>query len=173
MMRTGCVQIYTGNGKGKTTAALGLALRSAGAGHKVFIGQFTKAAQYSELNALKHLAEWITIHQYGSGSFLFKGVTNEDRELAQNGLAELRNAAASGNYDLVVFEEANIAVHYELFPVAELLEIIQKKPKHVELVFTGRNAHPDLIEAEDLVTAMKEIKHYYNAGIPARVGIEK
>jgi cob(I)alamin adenosyltransferase len=172
-MRKGYVQVYTGNGKGKTTAALGLTLRAAGAGHRVFIGQFTKGNHYSELNALKRFDELVTLRQFGTGSFIFNNPSDADREFAQRGLAELKAAVLSGEYDLVIFEEANIAVHYGLLSVSELLEIIKTRPAHVELVFTGRNAHPDLIEAADLVTEMKEIKHYYKQGVQARPGIEK
>lgn len=173
MQNKGYVQVYTGDGKGKTTAALGLTLRAAGAGLKVFIGQFTKGQHYSELDALERFEDLVTIKQFGSGSFIFNGPSEQDIELARNGLAELKAAAQSGDYDLVIFEEANIAVRYNLFPVSELLDIIKTRPEQVELVFTGRNAHPDLIEAADLVTEMKEIKHYYHSGVQARTGIEK
>lgn len=169
----GYVQVYTGNGKGKTTAALGLTLRAVGAGLRVFIGQFTKCGHYSELEALKRFDDFVTIKQYGSGHFLFNGPTEQDFQLARAGLDELTAAVFSGEYDLVIFEEANIAVRYELFPVAELLALINDRPAQVELVFTGRNAHPALIEAADLVTEMKEIKHYYEQGVAARTGIEK
>ncbi len=172
-LENGYVQVYTGNGKGKTTASLGLVFRAAGAGLKVFIGQFTKSGEYSECNALKRFDDLVTLKQYGSGRFLSKELTELDFELARKGLAELKEAVFSGDYDIVVFEEVNIATNRKLLPVSELIEIIKTKPKNVELVFTGRNADPEIIEAADLVTEMKEIKHYYKNGVDARVGIEK
>jgi cob(I)alamin adenosyltransferase len=169
----GYVQVYTGDGKGKTTAALGLALRAAGAGLKVFIAQFLKRGDYSEIKALKKLSEQITVAQYGLGHFVKGKPAPEDMEAAQAGLRKVKSAVTSGAYDLVIIEEGNVAVQCGLFPLAELLDIISEKPEQVELVITGRGASPELIERADLVTEMKEIKHYYKKGVTARIGIEK
>jgi cob(I)alamin adenosyltransferase len=168
----GLIQVYTGDGKGKTTAALGLALRAAGAGLKVFIGQFLKGAEYSEIKALRQLATGIEIKQYGRRCFIKDKPDEEDIRLAQNGLVEMESVIQSGDYDLVILDEANIAVYYNLFSVDELLKVVQNRPKQVEIVITGRNADPRIIAAADLVTEMREIKHYYQKGIAARLGIE-
>ena len=172
-MKKGYIQVYTGNGKGKTTAALGLTLRAAGAGLKVYIGQFLKGMHYSELDALKRFDDLVTIKQLGSDCFIFKKPTDNDREMARAGFEELKKIACSGEYDIVIFEEANVAVQLGLLNVNDLLDVIKSKPINVELVFTGRGAPDELIEAADLVTEMTEIKHYYHAGIEARTGIEK
>jgi cob(I)alamin adenosyltransferase len=169
----GNVQVYTGNGKGKTTAAFGLALRAAGAGLKVYIAQFVKGMKYSELKAVERLSDSITLKQYGLGFFLNREPNKEDFTAAREGLKEVQEIMCSGMYDLVILDEASIATHYDLFSVEELLEVIRTRPEHVELVITGRKADPRIIEAADLVTEMREIKHYYNNGLKARIGIEK
>ena len=169
----GYVQIYTGDGKGKTTAALGLALRAAGAGLKVFISQFVKGMEYSEIKALKKFEGDIEIRQFGRRCFIHEKPGEEDIKLAREGLEETRRKLDSGEYDLVMLDEANIAVHFDLFSVEELIEAIKSRPKNVEVVVTGRKAHPKLIEIADLVTEMKEVKHYYTAGVEAREGIER
>ena len=169
----GYVQVYTGDGKGKTTAALGLALRAAGAGLRTYIGQFVKGMQYSELESLKRFSDLITIRQYGRDCFIYKDPEEEDIRVAREGLSQAREAINSGNYDLVILDEVTIALYYNLFTVDELLKVIQGRPEGVELVITGRKADPRLIEIADLVTEMKEIKHYYEKGVQARDGIEK
>lgn len=170
----GYVQIYTGNGKGKTTAALGLSLRAAGAGLKVFIAQFLKKGNYSELNALKRFSDLITIEQFGIKGFLLNGKPGPEHiKNAIKGIEKVKKHLFSGKYDIVVIEEGNVAVKYGLFSVNDLIDIIDNKPDHIELVITGRYAHPDIIEKADLVTEMKEIKHYYKQGVKARTGIEK
>jgi cob(I)alamin adenosyltransferase len=169
----GYVQVYTGNGKGKTTAALGLAIRAAGAGLNVFIAQFIKMGEYSEINALKRFSDLITIEQYGRGRFI-KGIPSpEDIEGAGRGLERIENIIELREYHVIILEEANVAVTCGLFSVDDLLKIIDKKPDDVEIVITGRDARPEIIERADLVTEMKEIKHYYQKGVKARVGIEK
>ena len=168
----GYVQVYTGNGKGKTTAALGLALRAAGAGLKVFIAQFCKGLDYSELEALKLLRDSIEIKQYGKPSFIHGKPCEEDKKLAKEGLTASKEAIESKKYDVIILDEANIAVHYNLISIDDLLEIIDKKPDNIELIITGRNAKKELIKKSDLVTRMSEIKHYYRKGIKARRGIE-
>ncbi len=169
----GYVQVYTGDGKGKTTAALGLAMRAAGAGLNVYIAQFVKGMHYSELITLDKLSEYITLKQYGRNCFIKKDPKEEDILAAQEGLREVRDLMTSGKYQVVILDEANIATLYELFSVEDLLDLINVKPENVELVITGRRADPRIIEAADLVTEMKEIKHYYQNGISARDGIEK
>ncbi|MEW6440166.1 MAG: cob(I)yrinic acid a,c-diamide adenosyltransferase [bacterium] len=168
----GYVQVYTGRGKGKTTAALGLALRAAGAGLKVYIAQFVKGMPYSELKALERYADRIVIRQYGRDCFINKDPVPEDVQAARQGLREVRSVLASGEYDLVILDEANIATYYRLFSAEELLEAIEARPEHVEVVITGRCADPKVLERADLVTEMVEVRHYYARGIEARQGIE-
>jgi cob(I)alamin adenosyltransferase len=170
-MRKGCVQVYTGNGKGKTTAALGLALRAYGAGWRVLFGQFIKARETSEIRLLREKLPDITVEQYGRG--MLRGVVNdEDRAAARQGLSRLHTAMAGGAYDLVIADELNVALAKGLVPLDAVLDLIRNKPPQVELVLTGRGAHPGVIEHADLVTEMRCIKHYLDAGVPAREGIE-
>ncbi len=169
----GYVQVYTGDGKGKTTAALGLAVRAAGAGLRVYVAQFVKGMKYSELVTLEKLSEYITVKQYGRDCFIKKSPQKEDIQAAQAGLKEVGEIMCSGKYQVIILDEANIATHYNLFSVEDLLDFIRSKPEDVELVITGRRADPRILEEADLVTEMKEIKHYYRNGIQARDGIEK
>lgn len=168
----GYVHVYTGDGKGKTTAAFGLALRAAGAGLKVFIAQFVKSEEYGEIAALKRFSDLITCRRYGGGCWLYKDPGIEDLRCAQKGREEVRSIVAGGRYDMVILDEANIALHYGLVPVDDFLALIDMKPAGLELVFTGRYAHPRLIERADLCTEMREVKHYYQQGVLARKGIE-
>ena len=170
MAEKGFVHIYTGNGKGKTTAALGLAMRAAGAGKKVFIGQFVKGMHYSELDLR---IQNIEIKQYGADCFIYKDPTENDIKIARDGLAEMADILKSGKYDVVIMDEACIALYYKLFSFEELWKAVSQRAEHVEVVITGRYAPDALIEKADLVTEMKEIKHYYTKGIQARTGIEK
>jgi cob(I)alamin adenosyltransferase len=171
--KTGFVHVYTGDGKGKTTAAIGLALRAAGAGLKVYIAQFVKGMHYSELDSLKRFEENIVVKQCGRDCFITREPGEEDIRLAREGLRQAADAMASGEYHLVILDEANIATYYKLFSVDELLEVIRNRPEHVEVVVTGRKADPKLIDLADLVTEMREVKHYYQKGVVARTGIEK
>jgi cob(I)alamin adenosyltransferase len=168
----GYVHVYTGNGKGKTTAAIGLAIRAAGAGMRVFIAQFVKGMHYSELDALDRYSDRITLKQYGRECFIEKEPEEEDILAARKGLEEVKGILASGDYQMVILDEANIATRYNLFSPDELIEVVRSKPEAVELVITGRNADPKVVALADLVTEMKEIKHYYNRGVQARQGIE-
>jgi len=168
----GYVQVYTGNGKGKTTAALGLIVRACGAGLKVYLCQFIKGGICSELKTLKKRFCDVTIQQCGRGCFIKGKPSADDIKLAKKGLAKLRSAVLSGEYDLVIADEANCAISCGILTTAELLNLIDDKPSHVELIFTGRSAPAELIERADLVTEMKEVKHYFNKGIKARPGIE-
>lgn len=168
----GYIQVYTGDGKGKTTAALGLAIRAAGAGLKVFIAQFIKRGEYSEIKALQRFTDLITIEQFGLGRFIKGQPSPADIKAAQKGLAKVKSIMASGKYIIVILEEVNVAVQCNLISVQDLLDIIDAKPKDTELVLTGREADPKIIEKADLVTEMKEVKHYYKQGVEARIGIE-
>jgi cob(I)alamin adenosyltransferase len=166
------VQVYTGDGKGKTTAALGLALRAAGAGKKVFIAQFAKGMRYSELAALERLSDAIRIEQYGRSSFILDTPSAEDIAEARRGLREVREVIASHTFDLVILDEANIATWFGLFSVEDLLGLIELSEGRSEIVITGRKADRRVLERADLVTEMREVKHYYARGVPAREGIE-
>jgi len=168
----GYVHVYTGNGKGKTTAAIGLAVRAAGAGMRVYIAQFVKGMHYSELDSLQRHADCITLKQYGRDCFIKQEPSEQDIEAAREGLEEVKGVLSSGDYQMIILDEANIATHYNLFSVDELIELVRSKPESVEIVITGRSADPRVIAVADLVTEMKEIKHYYNRGIEARQGIE-
>lgn len=168
----GYIHIYTGNGKGKTTAALGLALRAAGAGKKVFIAQFVKGMHYAEMDALKRFEQEITLKQYGRDCYIRHEPEREDIALAKQGLAEVSEMIRSGVYDMVILDEACIALYYKLYTLDELLEVIASRPESMEILITGRYAPPELIQLADLVTEMKEVKHYYQKGIEARKGIE-
>jgi len=171
--RKGYTQVYTGNGKGKTTAAIGLAIRAAGAGLKVFIAQFIKMGDYSEIKALKRFSDLITVEQFGLGRFTNGKPAPEDIEAAHKGLDRVKDVMASDEYKIIILEEANVAVMLGLFAVQDLLKIIINKPHEKELVITGRGASPRIIESADLVTEMKAVKHYYQVGVRARIGIEK
>jgi cob(I)alamin adenosyltransferase len=166
------VQVYTGDGKGKTTAALGLALRAVGAGRRVFIAQFAKGMAYSELVSLARFADLITVRQYGLRCFIRDAPKPEDITAAREGLREAREAVASGRFDVVILDEANIATHFGLFTAEALLEVVELAAGRVEIVITGRHADPRVIERADLVTEMREVKHYYTKGVMARRGIE-
>ena len=168
----GCIQVYTGDGKGKTTAAFGLALRAAGAGLRVFIGQFIKGMHYSELDALERFLDLITVRQYGRGCFIRGEPSKEDRDAAVEGLSEVGRVIASGEYSIVILDEASVAVHFDLFGIDELIGTITPRPAGVEIIVTGRRAHPKLVDLADLVTEMREVKHYYAEGLQARRGIE-
>ncbi|MBN2450353.1 MAG: cob(I)yrinic acid a,c-diamide adenosyltransferase [Lentisphaeria bacterium] len=170
--RSGRVQVYTGDGKGKTTAALGLALRAAGAGLKIFIAQFAKGMRSSELLALERFGDCIEARQFGRGQFVREPPSREDIEAARRGIEEVRRILAAGEHRVVILDEANVATRLGLFPVADLLALIEARPPHVELVITGRGAAPEILDRADLVTEMREVKHYYNRGVPARRGIE-
>jgi cob(I)alamin adenosyltransferase len=170
----GYVQVYTGNCKGKTTAALGLAFRAMGRGLKIYIGQFMKGQNYGELETAKMMAPYITIEQYGKDTFVHLGGPSEDDiKMAHEGLARARAAMLSGKYDIVVFDELITSHFFHLISLEEMLEIIRSKPDGVEVILTGRYAPPELIVAADLVTEMVEVKHYFKQGVQARDGIER
>ena len=167
----GYIHVYTGNGKGKTTASIGLAVRAALAGKKVFIGQFIKGMEYSELHIIEYLPQ-IKIQQFGRDCFIRNAPTEEDILLAREGLRKCEEILEKGEYDLIILDELNIALYFNLFFVDEVVEILSKRNKNIEVVITGRYAPKEIIDLADLVTEMKEIKHYYNEGVEARKGIE-
>ncbi len=174
-MQKGYVQVYTGNGKGKTTAALGLTLRAVGAGLRVYIGQFLKNLVYSEIHALEKYLPGVVTEQFGYGEcFVHRDtVTGDDLLSAKHGLERGLLAMTSGEFDVVIMDEINVAAFMGVIAENDILDLIDKKPDNVELILTGRYAPQSVIEKADLVTEMAEIKHYYNDGIEAREGIEK
>jgi len=171
----GYIQLYTGDGKGKTTMALGLALRAAGHGLRTYIGQFMKSLPSGERQATARLGDLITIETYGSGVWQRHPDQPDPAEVARarDGLARAREAMLSGRYRIIVLDEVNVAIFFHLLTVAEVLEFVRAKPEPVELVLTGRRAPPELIEAADLVSEVRPIKHYFDRGVPARPGIEE
>lgn len=171
-MEHGYVHVYTGNGKGKTTAALGLAMRAAGAGLRVFIGQFAKGQGCSELRSFARLSDRIVFRQFGLPEFIRGRPAGTDKRMAEEGLREACNAMLGGRYGMIVLDEANIAVLLGLISLDSLLAVVEAKPAQVELIITGQGAHPRLIERADLVTDMREVRHYYHRGVMARAGIE-
>lgn len=171
-MEKGYVQVYTGDGKGKTTAALGLALRAAGAGFKVYIGQFIKQGCYSELDALKRYEDLITIEQFGTGRYIRGEPDEEDIAAAQKCLDAIRAAVASGQYKLVIMDEAGVAEFFRLISADDVASVIAARPEDVELVITGRRVSGEVQDRADLITEMRAVKHYYEKGVLARKGIE-
>jgi cob(I)alamin adenosyltransferase len=169
----GSIHVYTGDGKGKTTAALGRAIQAAGYGFNVFIAQFNKRGNYSEIKALKRFPDLITVEQYGLGRFTDGKPSPKEIEAGREGLRRVKSILSAGKHQLVVLDEANVAVKDGLFSAQDLLGAMLSKPDHVELVITGRGAYPRIIENADQVIEMKLVKHYYQKGVKARVGIEK
>jgi cob(I)alamin adenosyltransferase len=171
-LKKGFVHLYTGNGKGKTTAALGLALRAAGAGLKVYIAQFAKGTSTSELKSLKRLSDRITIQQFGGKSFVKANPSGADRFRAAKGMASVKKVIENGRYDVVILDEFCGVCRHHLIPTKEPLAMIAKRPLWVEVILTGRDAPEEVRRLADLVTEMKAIKHYYDKGVKARKGIE-
>jgi cob(I)alamin adenosyltransferase len=173
-LEKGYVQVYTGSGKGKTTAALGLGMRALGQGLKVYIIQFMKGnINYGELSTAARLAPECTLKQMGRECFVDKKNPDPiDIEWAARGLRLAEEIISRGNHDLVILDEINVALDYKLIGLDEVLEMIKARPKHVELVLTGRYAPIEIIDIADLVTEMREIRHYYRKGVSSRTGIE-
>jgi len=169
--RKGYVHVYTGNGKGKTTAALGVALRTLLSGKRVYFAQFIKGSDTSELLLTNYFDEF-TIVQYGSGRFVATRPEAQDILAARAGLENCREILSSGMYDLVVLDEVNIAVYYGFLTVDEVIDALEKRAPQVEVICTGRNAHPALVDHADLVTEMVKVKHYFTEGVRGRKGIE-
>ena len=171
-LEKGYIHVYTGPGKGKTTAALGLGLRAVGAGLKVYMIQFMKGRNYSELNSIKKLSNF-TFSQYGRDEFVSKEKPEQiDIKLAQEGFLHAKDAINNGKYDMIILDEINVAVDYNLISLKDVIKLIEQKPEKLELVLTGRYAHPELVRLADIVTEMLEIKHPYQHGIKARKGID-
>jgi len=169
----GLVQVYTGDGKGKTTCALGLALRAVGQGLKVYLVQFLKGRDTGEARAAARLAPDLTMRSFGRPVLInLKAPAPEDLALARQALDLARELLAAGDHDLVILDEINVALAYGLVPLTEVLEMLKARPPWVEVVLTGRQAPPELIALADLVTEMRPVKHYYEAGVPGRRGIE-
>lgn len=169
----GFIQVYTGDGKGKTTCALGLSLRAVGQGLKVFMVQFLKGRDTGEARAAARLAPDMTLRSFGRPVMVnLKSPAPEDLALAREALDLARQVIQAGDHDLVILDEINVALAYKLISLEEVLEILKTRPDGVEVVLTGRQAPPELLELADLVTEMRPVKHYHAAGVPARRGIE-
>jgi cob(I)alamin adenosyltransferase len=172
-LEQGLVQIYTGEGKGKTTAALGLALRALGRGLKVFMLQFLKGEDTGELHAGRLFGDKFIIQQTGLKGFIHRGKLDPaDIHRAKEALMVAKDILSRGDYDLVILDEIIVALYFELISLHEVVQVLKTRAPRVEVVLTGRYAPPELIELADLVTEMKNIKHYFHAGVPAREGIE-
>ena len=171
-MKKGYLQVYTGNGKGKTTVAIGLAIRAAGGGLKVYLGQFIKQMEYSEVNILKSI-EGITWELYGTNGCIFNRPVNEqDMQGVEYGMKRAGEIIMSEEFDVVILDEIFIPLSLDMIGENDINELISRKPDSVELVLTGRYAPDHIIEMADLVTEMKEVKHYYAQGVKSRKGIE-
>jgi len=172
-LQPGLIQVYTGDGKGKTTAALGLALRAAGQGLRVYIVQFMKGwPDYGELTALRHQPN-ITLVQFGRPDWVNRDNPDpRDVRMAQEAWQHGLDVLSDGRYDVVVLDEINVALDYGLVSLQQVLALLEARPGHVELVLTGRNAHPEVVRRAHLVTEMRAVKHPYDAGIDGRKGIE-
>lgn len=173
-LERGFIQVYTGNGKGKTTAAIGQAVRAAGAGLKSYIIQFMKDFPYNESNSLKILSEWITIEKVGKDDYVFRKELPPQEEInkAKLALEIAKQKMVSGDYNLIILDEICVAIYFGLFTVADVLPMLDAKPENVELILTGRFCPQVLIDRADQVTEMQEIKHYYQKGIISRKGID-
>lgn len=172
--KRGLVLVYTGNGKGKTTAAVGLTVRAVGHGFSAHIIQFMKGSDnYGEIVALRKYLPGVTVEQFGLETFVNKANPSlEDKALAARGLARAREVVTAGEHDLVILDEINVAVDFNLIPFEDVLGLVRARPAHVDLVLTGRYARPELVREADMVSEVLEIKHHYEAGLPAREGIE-
>lgn len=173
-MEQGQIQVYTGNGKGKTTAAIGLSIRALGAGKKVYMGQFIKDMEYSECSILKALPG-MTLELYGSGDgcFIDRVPQQKDLDAAAEGIQKIKDAMTSGQYDVIIADEINVAWALKLLEKEAFLGLVDSKPEDVELIFTGRGCPQFILDRADLITEMKEVRHYYTEkGLLSRKGIE-
>jgi cob(I)alamin adenosyltransferase len=171
-MDQGYVQVYTGNGKGKTTAAIGLAVRAVGAGMKVYFCQFLKGRNTSEIISLMQFKDSIELRQCGNETFITGVPSGSDITAAISGFEDALKAVMSGSYDLVILDEINYAIYLKLIKLQSVVQLIKNKPPKVEIVLTGRNASSEIIEIADMVSEIHEIKHYMKKGVSARKGIE-
>jgi cob(I)alamin adenosyltransferase len=172
-MELGLVQVYTGDGKGKTTAAFGLAMRAIGKGLKVFVVQFLKGRKYGELETAGRLSDRLEVVQSGLDTFVKKGEPGEeDLKLAHQGLELARRAIMGGEYDIVILDEVNVAIELGVLKVEEVLPLIDERPGGVELVLTGRYAPDEFCDRADIITEMRNVRHCFDKGVPMREGIE-
>src|SRR6202167_529891 len=174
-VRRGLIIVNTGPGKGKTTAAMGTALRAVGQGMRVLMLQFLKGSwHYGELDAVETFGDKFVMKQMGRGFVKSSGAETdlEDIRLVEEAWAEARAAISSGDWDMVVLDEINYAIGYKMLDPEEVAEVLRRKPEMVHVILTGRNAHPSLVELADTVTEMREVKHAYQKGILAQRGIE-
>jgi cob(I)alamin adenosyltransferase len=172
--KQGLVIVITGNGKGKTTAAFGQALRAIGHGYKVFVVQFMKGRKYGEfIAAKKFLPDFLTVHLCGLDSFVMRdNPAPVDIDLAQKGLQLAKKAIKSGKYNMVILDEINVALDFKLINLEEVIELIKTKPAELDLILTGRYAPKPILKLADTVSEVKEVKHHYKAGVKNRAGIE-
>lgn len=169
----GLVIVITGNGKGKTTSAFGQALRAVGQGYKVFILQFMKGRDYGEFVAAEKYLPRLTILRTGLDSFVMRNKPAPvDIELARQGFELAKKAVASGKYNMIILDEINVAIDFNLIPLHEVIDLIKSKPPALDLILTGRYAAKEIIKLADTVSEIKEIKHHYAAGVKDRAGIE-
>lgn len=168
---SGYIHLYTGNGKGKTTAALGLAIRAVGANKRVFIGQFVKGMHYAELESIARFPE-IILKQYGLDCFIENQPTQDDINAARNGLSEIAEIIRQNKFDMIILDEICIALYYHLFEIDEVINLLSERTSETEIILTGRYAPKELYDISDLITEMKEVKHYFHQGVIARKGIE-
>ena len=168
----GLVHVYTGDGKGKTTAAIGLGIRAVGAGLRVHMIQFMKGRRYSELDTLEHLSGFSVV-QFGRDEFVSKKKPEQvDIDLAKKGLAHAKEVLRKNEYDVVILDEINVAVDYHLISLDDVLALLKMKPEPMELILTGRYARPEIMQQADVVSEMLEIKHPFQKGVPCRKGID-
>lgn len=171
-LKKGYIHVYTGPGKGKTTAALGLGIRAVGAGMKVHMIQFMKGRRYSEIDTIENIDNF-TVSQHGRDDFVYKkNPAQVDIDLAQRGFGYAKEVIRNHEYDVVILDEINVAVDYNLISLDDLMDLVKGKPEEIELVLTGRYAHPEIVEVADLVTEMVETKHPYQLGVAIRKGID-
>jgi len=172
LLEKGFVHVYTGNGKGKTTAAIGLGIRATGEGLKVYMIQFMKGRRYSEIDALDHIQNF-TVVQFGRDEFVSKKNPEQiDIDLARKGFEQAKKIINKGEHDVVILDEINVAVYYNLIPLNDVLQLLEEKPEKVELILTGRYASPEVVKQADIVSEILEIKHPYQNGIESRKGID-
>lgn len=173
-LEKGFIQIYTGNGKGKTTAAIGLAVRAAGCELKTYMIQFMKEYSYSELSSLHKLRNLIEVEQCCKDDFVLQKVLPSIEEIkkAKNGLVKAKEKMQSGYFDLIILDEVLVSIYFKLFTTDEILDFIKCKPDKVELILTGRYCPEEIINCADLVTEMKEVKHYYQKNVLSRKGLD-
>jgi len=171
-LKKGFIHVYTGDGKGKTTAAIGLGIRATGEGLKVLMIQFMKGRRYSELDALQHIKNF-TVMQFGRDEFVSKEKPEQiDIDLARKGFAYAKEIIHKDMYDLVILDEINVALDFNLIALKDVIELLETKPETLELVLTGRYASPEIIKHADMVSEILEIKHPYQKGVQSRKGID-